>query len=148
MKPILAVYQPGVKINFISEDVILELLDNYDDKDLERYSKSFEKMLESLQKYFPENFEIDYQRSRDMYNKDKMIKMVMQRLDDRVSEYLAKSKEEKEKLFHRTYGYIRKENSSEIDFATSKAVEDIFYEIDYELAPQVFSEDKIQVTLT
>lgn len=64
---IAAFYKPGVEIAFSSDDIIIELLDNYPREDLDSYYKSFRKLLAEFSKYLPSNVKISLKRVAEMY---------------------------------------------------------------------------------
>jgi len=55
LKPIAQVYKPGVWFDFSSDDIIVERMNNIPKSDTERYYKSFNMVINFLQKYIPEN---------------------------------------------------------------------------------------------
>lgn len=73
LAPVLAVYQPGATIEFISEDLILPRMNNYPPATIEQYAKIFALLLETFQKNMPKNLHFRYWRLGDRYDKDKMI---------------------------------------------------------------------------
>ena len=65
--PILAIYKPGVKMIFASDDVFVERLDNIPKSATEAYHNSFQKLLDEFRKFFPSNFSIDMLRHSSLY---------------------------------------------------------------------------------
>ncbi len=55
LKPIAEVYKPGIWMDFSSDEIIIERLNNIPKSDTEAYSKSFNSILDFLKKYLPEN---------------------------------------------------------------------------------------------
>ncbi len=74
--PILAVYKPGVILEYISEDLILNKMNNYPIEALENYSKRFKELVDWFNIKTPANFDIRYFRVSDRYSKDDIIKQV------------------------------------------------------------------------
>ncbi len=74
--PILAAYKPGAEITFSSDDVVIELIDNYPRKDLDAYVSSFRELLAAFGNYFPENLKVELKQvvpdiySLSDYNKE------------------------------------------------------------------------------
>ncbi len=60
--PIATTYQPGVEIFFSSDDVVIELIDNYPRKDLDLYVYSFRKLLSFFSPYVPKNVTLSLQQ--------------------------------------------------------------------------------------
>lgn len=76
LSPILAVYQPGAIIEFISEDMILPRMNNYPEACLNIYAQRFTRLLELFQKNASNNLHFEFFRVGDRYNKKKMIEEV------------------------------------------------------------------------
>jgi hypothetical protein len=58
IKPITEVYEPGVALDFSSDDVIVERMNNIPKSDTEAYNKSFHIIISFLEKYIPKNVKI------------------------------------------------------------------------------------------
>lgn len=67
MKPICAIYEPGVWFDFFSDDVIVPFMNNVPAEDTQAYQDSFKKLLEFLKPYQPENLNMTYNRVGDQY---------------------------------------------------------------------------------
>lgn len=68
LKPICAVYKQGVNLDFYSDDVILEIMDNVPKEKTEAYIKSFRILLEFINPYLPKNLSFTLNRVGDRYN--------------------------------------------------------------------------------
>ena len=68
MKSIASVYEPGACLDFYSEDVAIETLNNLPRSDTDRYSETFQAMLAWLRAYVPPNITITYRRYADEYS--------------------------------------------------------------------------------
>lgn len=68
MKYIASVYEPGARLDFYSEDVAVESMNNLPRSETDRYSETFKAMLSWLQPYLPGNVSITYRRYGDEYN--------------------------------------------------------------------------------
>lgn len=73
--PVVASYSPGVVIEFVSEDWILERMNGYEAEDLDKYSNSFIKLIDLFNKQTPDNFKFKFTRLGDTYDKSKMLEM-------------------------------------------------------------------------
>lgn len=67
LKPIAAVYKPGVWFDFYSDDVILEIMDNIPKKDTERYILSFKQLLMFIKPFIPANLKFTLNRVGEQY---------------------------------------------------------------------------------
>lgn len=68
MKSIASVYPHGVRLDFYSEDVAVETLNNVTLKETEQYSQTFRAMLEWLKPYIPKGITITYRRYAEEYD--------------------------------------------------------------------------------
>jgi len=101
--PVLSVYKPGVVIEYVSEDMILNRMNNYSQNALEGYSKIFKELVTWYNKHIPNNLECRYFRVGDKVDKTALIKKVESLLPERRKEFESLSKEEKDKELHRSY---------------------------------------------
>ncbi len=101
--PVLAVYKPGVILEYISEDMIMTRMDNYPSKFLEDYSKVFTKLVGWYNKLCPKNLEIKYFRVGDRCDKEKIIDIVEKLLPERRKEFDKLSDAAKEQELHRSH---------------------------------------------
>lgn len=76
VSPVIAIHNPGVLVEFISEDVILSRMNNYPENSLDQYAKSFSLLLDIYKKYTPENLRIKFFRISDKYDKNKIVNQV------------------------------------------------------------------------
>lgn len=67
LRPICAVYKPGVWLDFYSDDVILEAMDNVPKKDTNAYILAFRVLLAFIKPYLPDNLSITLHRVADQY---------------------------------------------------------------------------------
>ncbi len=67
LAPIVATYQPGVKMLFMSDDVFVETLNNVPKASTEAYYQSFQRLLQEFQQYFPRNFSLEMKRHSSLY---------------------------------------------------------------------------------
>lgn len=82
--PIHNVYEPGVEIYFSSDDVIIELIDNYPRNDLDSYINSLKNLLSAFSNYFPSNLKLELKQCvPDYYS----IEEYEQELDALVNNY-------------------------------------------------------------
>ncbi len=69
--PVSTAYSPGVEIYFSSDDVVIELIDNYPRKALDAYVNSFNKLLGNFKNYLPTNVKLVLKQVvPDYYDKD------------------------------------------------------------------------------
>ena len=67
LKSITEIYQPGVWLDFFSDDIILETMNNVPKDDTDQYIESFRNLLEFIQRYIPENLSFTLNRVVDQY---------------------------------------------------------------------------------
>jgi hypothetical protein len=84
MKSIAGIYKPGVHLEYFSEDVVLETMNNLPRSETDRYSETFKSMLNWFSRYLPEGLSIGYKRYGEAY--------------DDIAEYLAELEEAKAKV--------------------------------------------------
>ena len=157
--PVLSVHEPGVILDYGSEDVIVTLMDNYPEVDLDKYSESFEKLIEFYLKYMPDNFKINYVRTGEKYDSEKLKAKIKEKLSEKKKDWEKLSREEKEKSLHRSYRSIMwdgKEDwtglsdvEKEEKVKESKIIEDTFYEVEAEFLGDYFTGDnRIPIVLS
>ena len=94
--PILQAYKPGVDIAFSSDDVIIELLDNYPRADLDSYVSSFEKLIAAFQVHFPTNLNLQLERVANLYSDQEYQQELEQNYDDFRKEGLTEERIQKD----------------------------------------------------
>lgn len=100
--PALAVYEPGVIIEYMSEDMILTRMNNYPKAALEKYSEIFKQLIEWYNKLTPKNLEFKFFRVGDRVDKKLMIQDVEAMLPERRKAFNELSQEEKDRELHRS----------------------------------------------
>lgn len=101
--PVLALYEPGVFIEYISEDLILPRMNNYPDETIETYISKFREILTWYKQFVPKNLNLDFFRVSERCDKDKIIKEVEDLLPERRIAFDKLSDVEKEQQLHRSY---------------------------------------------
>ena len=110
--------EPGVFLEYISEDLILPRMNNYPPDSLEQYAIAFKKLLDRYSKNLPKNLKIDYFRVGDKHDKDKIIAEVEKLLPERRNNFEKLSVEGKErelKRSHRSIYWQGREDLSKLD---------------------------------
>jgi len=67
LAPIAAAYQPGAVLTFVSDDIVVERMNNLPDADTDAYCNSFRELVNLFEKYWPDNLRIELKRVRDLY---------------------------------------------------------------------------------
>jgi hypothetical protein len=67
MQSIASVYEPGARLDFYSEDVAVETLNNVPRSETIHYSETFRAMLDWLKPYLPERVSVTYRRYAEEY---------------------------------------------------------------------------------
>lgn len=88
LKPILAVYKPGVWFDFYSDDVILEPMDNVSKKETGDYITSFRQLLEFIKPFLPQNLSFTLNRVGDQYKSEADFKKELEESVDKTKKEL------------------------------------------------------------
>lgn len=116
--PILAVHKPGVTIDYESEEVVLERVNNIKQADLDKYTDSFRKLIEIFSRKFPKNFRINYVLARDHYTQEELSKKIDALLPEYrrkwEKEYSEKEKQERLKKAETTFLWKGKKGLSRL----------------------------------
>lgn len=83
LAPVLAAYEPGVKLLFMSDDVFVEPMDNVPKSSTESYYQSFLTLLQEFKKYTPKNFDIEIIRHSSLYASEEALQ---KELDEKIQE--------------------------------------------------------------
>lgn len=67
MKSIASVYKPGARLDYYSEAIAVETLNNVPRNETDQYAKSFAAMLEWVKPYVPQNVSITFRKYSDEY---------------------------------------------------------------------------------
>lgn len=94
--PILALYEPGVSVEYVSEDLIVPRMDNYPDEAIEAYMSKFKEILAWYQRQVPNNLIFKVTRVKDICNAEKLIAEVLEQIPDKRKKFEEISKQEKE----------------------------------------------------
>lgn len=92
LKPVCAVYKPGVWFDFFSDDVIVERMNNVPSSDTQKYLQSFRQLLDFIKPNVPENLNFTLNRVVDQYENqeefgndlDESIKKVKEELNGKM----------------------------------------------------------------
>lgn len=129
LAPISAAYKPGVILELISEDWVLERMDNYSQESLDKYSISLRKLIEIFNSNLPDNLRIDYIRLSDVFDKTEMMKAIDERMDDGYKRWDSLSQDEKDiELKRSRRSVIIGENESIDKLIESRVTELAYYE--------------------
>lgn len=85
LKSIASVYKPGARLEYYSEDVVLEAMNNLPKEETDQYSETFRTMLNWIKRYLPKPISITYRRYAEDYAK--------------YEDFLAELEAAKEKVF-------------------------------------------------
>jgi len=100
--PIAGVYKPGVILEYISEDLILNRMNNYPTINMDKYSEIFQKLIDWQNGRLPKNIVFKYFRVGDKCDKDKLILEVEKMLPERLKAFEKLSQAEKDLELHRS----------------------------------------------
>jgi len=68
LKPICELYQPGVWLDFFSDDVIVPIINNVPEAEVREYQNSFNRLIHFLERYLHSNLKITFTRCGDQYS--------------------------------------------------------------------------------
>jgi hypothetical protein len=100
--PILAAHQPGVILEYISEDLILPLMNNYPLEALEAYSAAFQQLILWYGERIPSNLDIRFFRVGDRFDKEEIVGKVKELLPARRKAFSQLPPEAQEQELHRS----------------------------------------------
>ncbi|EKD67032.1 MAG: hypothetical protein ACD_48C00628G0003 [uncultured bacterium] len=93
--PILQMYNPGVIVEYVSEDLILPRMNNYPDEAIEKYISVFKSILDWYKTYVPKNLQFRFFRVSDRCDKEKIVQEVEALLPERKKTFIKLSDEAK-----------------------------------------------------
>lgn len=96
VSPILSLYDPGVILEYVSEDLILPRMNNYPEASIETYIKQFKTILNWYQNFVPKNLKFNFFRVGDRCDKQAIINVVESMIPERVAQYATLPPEQKE----------------------------------------------------
>lgn len=117
---ILAAYKPGATIEYVSEDLILNRMNNYPSEVLETYANKFNELINWFNTKVPENLELRYFRIGDRYDKDKIVKQVEALLSGRREAFAKLSQTEQDKELHRSMRSVMWNGDKDLTGLTDK----------------------------
>lgn len=123
LSPVVTAHEPGVIIEFVSEDVILTKMNNYPQKALDEYTENFVLLLQTYKKYIPNNLDFQYFRIGEKRDKSKIIKAVEDLLPKGRDRWSKLSQEEKEMELKRSRRSIMWEGQDDLTKLTDKQKE-------------------------
>ena len=154
------IYKPWVIIEWESEDIILEVANNFKKADLDTYSFEFKKILEIFlnSKNIPDNLYLKYVRAREQYSSDLLIKNINLIKDEKVKEIkelelsdfnLSIARVSRNFVFNWKKDFSDLNNDEKLNkIIESKALNLSFLDVDYELREKYFEEDIIPVVFS
>jgi len=92
LKSVASVYEPGTHFEFVSEDVVLENMNNLPRSETDQYSETFISMLDWMRQFLPKGVSVEYKRYGDFY--------------ENVDEYLAELEVAKAKVLKELGGKL------------------------------------------
>lgn len=92
MKTIASVYEHGARLEYYSQDVVVENMNNIPKSETDQYSEGLRAMLDWIKQYLPDNVSVSYRRYGDEY--------------DSEEEYLAELEDTKKKVLQELGGKL------------------------------------------
>lgn len=87
LTPLTSVIPAGVRIEYVSEDFIVPLMDNYLPADLDRYSESFRALVVRYQPVLPAGLVIEYWRLSERYDTATITDVILNAMPARLAEF-------------------------------------------------------------
>jgi hypothetical protein len=120
VSPLLSAYEPGVIVEYMSEDLILNRMNNYPIKSLDLYSEIFSNLISWYKQYLPMNFDLRFFRVGDRVNKDELILEVERLIPERRKQFESLSAEQREQELHRSNRSIFWKGSKDLSLLSEK----------------------------
>lgn len=74
LAPIAAVYEHGVILQYVSDEVFISRMNNYPQEDVDTYNEQFEMLINFFQDYLPQNFTLTFSKIRDEISQEEILK--------------------------------------------------------------------------
>jgi len=145
LSPVVASYKNGAVIEFVSEDWILERMDNYSSLELDSYCASFAKLIEQANNKLPDNFRFKFTRLGDIYNKTEMLQAVEDSMAAGYDRWNVLSDDEKQVELKRSLRSVKLREGDGIDrVVESRVAELAYYDVEArsEFSGDYFTNDK------
>ena len=131
LAPVCASYKHGVVLEFLSEDWILNRMDNYSVESLDEYSKSFTNILDKVKSGLPSNFVINYKRLGDLFDKQKMLDRIYEMVPAGYDRWNKLSDDEKAVELNRSRrSVILNDGEGEDRLIESRMIELAYYDVE------------------
>lgn len=87
LKPICEAYEAGVVFDFVSDDMIVERMNNIPKKDTEQYRKSFIDLTKFLEEYIPVNLKFTFTPISSFYAEEEFEKDLADKIEKKKKEF-------------------------------------------------------------
>lgn len=151
LKPIIEYYRYGVTIEYESEEIIIERINNMPQGDINKYTNCWYKILDYYNSILPENVKIKYTLAKETYSKDTLYKEMDKRYNNFLEIFDSYDKEDQQYILSKAStnimwnGKLNLENLSEkerTDFIKeSRILDEVFLDADFELRHDFFFQD-------
>mgnify|MGYP001611467960 CR=1 FL=1 len=125
VSPLLSVYGPGVIVEYVSEDMILNRMNNYPVEALEKYSEVFNNLINWYKQYVPSNLDLRFFRVGDRVDKKRLIAEVEKLIPERRIQFDMLSAEQKEQELLRSSRSIFWKGSKDLSLLSEKEKQQI-----------------------
>lgn len=149
LAPVFNSYKPGIEIEYESEEVIIEKLNNMPQKDLDKYTNSWNKLLNLFNRELNNKVEIKYTLATNSYSKEELYKA----MDERYSKFekLFNTYEDKDYRLSKASTNIMWDGKVDLtdlnekekeDFVkNSRILDEVFLDADFELRSDFFLQE-------
>jgi len=76
--PILAVYKPGIILDYFSNAWLIKVISHYPQEDLDAYTDSFRKLICEFEKFFPDNFKVRFNVVSDQKDERTLLERILE----------------------------------------------------------------------
>lgn len=87
LEPLIPLVPAGLRVEYVSEDFIVPLMDNYSPDELDQYSQSFRSLLARYERVLPAGLSFDYWRLSDRYDTDAITRDIVDAMPERLAEF-------------------------------------------------------------
>lgn len=151
LSPISNYYKPGVIVEYFSDEIFVNLMNNIPQKDLDIYNNEFEALLDQLKQFLPENIVFKYSKIRDFISQEEAITRLMKDYDKFENEFESLNLDEKQASIAKARrNYIFDSSKSKIEeyeiLKKSFLIHELFLKTDWDKGiPWAFDFDMIPI---
>ncbi|MEU7711048.1 hypothetical protein ACIA8B_02825 [Micromonospora chalcea] len=81
--PVLQLHGPGVRLEYVSEDVVIPRMNNYSVASLDTYASGFERVIGWYSRFLPKGLSLNFWRIGDVVDREALIELILDDLPRR-----------------------------------------------------------------